>query len=152
MTGANDSASSEALKKCGTQLTETILKQDFHLNDKFCDASELEDAYNNIVSPNDVAEFLSVLIDMVNKCHNITDDDQLEETNFQSAKKKKVLSLYQNTFYMLNNGKKCTPLHILNSKVIYNTCKSKALISSLKLALQLAMMRFSNITLTWHHL
>jgi len=32
---------------------------------------------------------------------------------------------------MLNNGRKRTALHMLNSEVIYNTCRSKTLISCL---------------------
>ena len=41
-----------------------------------------------------------------------------------------VNSLFQIMFYTLNNEKKITPLHIINSEAIYDACKSSTLITS----------------------
>ena len=39
-------------------------------------------------------------------------------------------SLFQIMFYILYNGSKRTPLHIMNSEAIYDSCKSATLITS----------------------
>ena len=131
---SQDEMDSDALKSSGVLLRECILKQDFELNNKFCDASELEKAYKDIVIPKEVEYFFSALFDFDIK-RNDVDEDQLGDTdtdrNFRAAKLKKILSVYQIVFYILNNGRKRTPLHMLNSESIYNACRSKTLISSL---------------------
>ena len=60
----NENGNCDELKRCGAQLRDTMLKQDFHLNDKFCDANELERAYNDIVIPDDATNFFSSLFDL----------------------------------------------------------------------------------------
>ena len=121
----------DEMKRCGAQLRETILKQDFHLQDKFCDASELEQEYKEILIPNDVATFFSGLFGLENMQKSLTSDDQEEDSNAHSVLFKKILSLYQIIFYILHNGRKRTPLHMMNSEAIYNSCRSKTLLSSL---------------------
>ena len=51
--------------------------------------------------------------------------------DISDGKMRKILSVYQVMFYIVNNGRKRTPLHMLNSEAIYNACRSKTLISSL---------------------
>ena len=72
----------------------------------------------------------SSLFDLDYKCFNTVNEGQTEQTNYQSGMKKRVLALYQIIFYILNNGRKRTPLHMMNSEAIYNACRSKTLISS----------------------
>ena len=83
--------------------------------------------------PKLVADFFSALFDIDIKCNDIDSEDQLENTemNSETAKLKKILSVYQIIFYILNNGRKRTPLHMMNSESIYNACRSKTVISSL---------------------
>ena len=99
---------SDALKSCGAQLRRCILEKDLKLDNKFCDASELEKAYKDIVIPKLVADFFSALFDIDIKCNDIDSEDQLENTemNSETAKLKKILSVYQIIFYILNNGRK----------------------------------------------
>ena len=67
---------------------------------------------------------------MDNKCFDTVNEGQTEQTNYKSGMKKRVLTLYQIIFYILNNGRKRTPLHMMNSEAIYNACRSKTLIYS----------------------
>ena len=45
----------------------------------------------------------------------------------------KIKSLFQLIYYNIHNGKKKTPLHIMNSKAIYQKCKSRELLTSFNL-------------------
>ena len=120
----------ETIKKCGTMLRNCILNEDFELNDRFCDANELEKAYSDMIIPSDVADFFSALFDIdILHSDNIIDGEPeiYEESYTRSSKMKKVLSVYQVIFYIVNNSKKRTPLHILNSEAIYNVCRSQNL-------------------------
>lgn len=126
---------SDILKQCGLLLRKCFLKEDFELNDKFCDANELEKAYRDIAIPDEVAEVFSTLFDFDVKCnYNDPDNSQhknLDDCDISDGKMRKILSVYQVMFYIVNNGRKRTPLHMLNSEAIYNACRSKTLISSL---------------------
>ena len=52
---------SDILKQCGLLLRNCFLKEDFELNDKFCDANELEKAYRDIAIPDEVASVLNTV-------------------------------------------------------------------------------------------
>lgn len=47
----------ETVRKCGTMLRDCILSEDSEMNDRFCDANELEKAYSDIIIPSDIADF-----------------------------------------------------------------------------------------------
>lgn len=120
-------------RKCGAILRECFLRQDFDLNDKFCDASELESAYSNIVIPSEIGDFFSALfnVDFESSTCNNTNAECEDDTEQDSSKMRKLLSVYQIIFYILHNGKKRTPLHMMNSESIFSVSRSKTLISSL---------------------
>ena len=42
-----------------------------------------------------------------------------------------MVALYQILVFIIHNGRRRTPLHILNAEAIHNTCRSRTLISSL---------------------
>lgn len=72
------------------------------------------------------------LFDFDVKCnYNDPDNSQhknLDDCDISDGKMRKILSVYQVMFYIVNNGRKRTPLHMLNSEAIYNACRSKTLI------------------------
>ena len=41
-----------------------------------------------------------------------------------------MIALYQIMFYDVNNGKKKTPLHVLNAEMIHDACRSKTLVTN----------------------
>ena len=60
--------------------------------------------------------------------------DDISDTAFtsqQAAKAIKIKSLYQIMYYILHNGRKNTPLHIMTGHNVYDTCKSRELITTL---------------------
>ena len=96
--------------------------------------TELEDAHNAIVLPDQVGHFFSGLFDVDIDC----DDGEGTEANLedseidsQTSKHDKILSVFQVIFFILNHCRKRTPLHMLNSEAVYNACRSKLLVSSL---------------------
>ena len=58
-------------------------------------------------------------------------DDMEDSFTTPSSKQRKLLALFQILFFIVNKGRKRTPFHLMKSEAIYNTCKSKTLISSL---------------------
>ena len=70
---------SDMLKRCGSLLRNCFLKQDFELNDRFCDANDLEKAYRDIVIPDKVADVFSALFDFdVKSKYPTRSEDSLE--------------------------------------------------------------------------
>ena len=57
---------------------------------------------------------------------NVLDDDKNVSQTFDIYHK----SLFQLIYYNIHNGKKETPLHIMNSSAIYKKCKSRELLTS----------------------
>ena len=135
MSGGNDcDLNADVLKRCGRLLRQCIMKHDFGLDDKFCDSTDLEDAYNAIVLPDQVGQFFSGLVDVDIDCDNGEGGETILEDsdiNSETAKHDKILSVFQVIFFVLNNGRKRTPLHMLNSEAVYNACRSKLLVSCL---------------------
>lgn len=108
----------DPVKECASKLRDCLLEYDFGLEDRFCDATDLRAAWDNIDVPKPVLDFLKVLFN-VDSSHGCSD-----------AKLKQILSTFQFMFYNVHQGHKRTPLHVMNSVAIHDTCKSKTLISS----------------------
>ena len=87
------------------------------LQDRFCDATDLRVAWDNINVPKPVLDFLKVLF-------------KKDSSHSSDAKWKQILSTFQIMFYNVHQGHKCIPLHVMNSVAIHDTRKSKTLISS----------------------
>ena len=75
----------------------------------------------------------------VNSCNvqpdeeNCSDNDENEYSNETIKSPKKVLranSLFQTMFYIVNNGRKKTPLQVMQGHAIYEKSKSKELITA----------------------
>ena len=103
-----------------------LLQEDDMLKDKFCDANDLLDAWNSMRIPENVLEFLCVLLNVDDK--NFYRDDETD-SNVSEAKRRKIMAMYQIMFYIVNNGEKKTPLHVINAEMIHDTCRSKILIT-----------------------
>ena len=59
---------------------------------------------------------------------NVLDDDKNVSQTFDIPLK--IKSLFQLIYYSFHNGKKKTPLHIMNSSALYEKCKSRELLTS----------------------
>ena len=54
------------------------------------------------------------------------DDDNSDNNIFDRLKAMKIGSLFQAMFFILHNGRKRTPLHIMNAVEIYEKCQKKS--------------------------
>ena len=98
------------------------------LKDKFCDANDLSDAWDNMSIPEPILEFLCTLLNVDHK-HFYENEVDKAVSKISNIKRMKIMALYQVLFYDVNNGEKETPLHVMNAEMIHNTCRSKTLIT-----------------------
>ena len=106
-----------------------LLEQADPLKDKFCDASDLADAWDNMKIPEPILEFLCVLFNADQKHFYSKVECNATESKFSIRKRRKMMALYQIMFFDVNNGQKKTPLHVINAEMIHDTCRSKTLIT-----------------------
>ena len=123
----------------------------FNINNKFCDAEELAETWNNFNIPDEIIAFFSTLFnvnaaslkqnlplqqyeDDKNYFNEINENGDNDDTATGSCKNKilmnKIKSVIQIIFYVLNQGKQKTPFHIMNANAIYEKYKSRQLITS----------------------
>ena len=106
------------------------MEVDFGLNDRFCDAEELKHPWSTTRMPDELISFFSTLFNikkttLLTLYHNgdNSEDDSTEEQELKdeklSTKATKIGCLFQTIFYNLHNGRKKTPLHVMNSTEIY---------------------------------
>ena len=135
----------ETTKNVAEKLWKNFLEIDFDLNDKFCDGEDLLGSRNNLplsdpakLLPKYPKKYPSDYFTLVpNSSHsndeiksnnsdslipnddesNVLDDDKNVSQTFDIPLK--IKSLFQLIYYNIHNGKKKTPLHIMNSKAIY---------------------------------
>ena len=136
----------------GRLLRTRLQNTNFKLENKFCDQYDLCEAMFSTRMPETVLAFLCSLLNlkktdflfnenahMYEHSPDFSGSDSSDsETEFieqETSKKrlpKKVLrahSLFQTMHYIVNNGKKKTPLQIMNAHITYNKSKSKELIT-----------------------
>ena len=114
------------------------LEVDFALQDRFCDANDLKTAWHRFVIPEPLLTFFSYLFNFdaksfISSCQavGLGDDAELAsdvESGVSASRCRQILALFQIMYYNLHNGKRRTPLHILNSQAVYDTCKSATLL------------------------
>ena len=111
-----------------------LLTVDFDLNDKFCDAKDLEESWENTKIPEPLLQFFASFLNFDSKDfysrHEVDDNNDDEQPKVSDEKRRKANSLFQIMYFMLHNGCKRTPMHIMNSEAIYDACKSATLITS----------------------
>lgn len=128
--------SKDDMKDCGRTLRELCKVFDFGLSDEFSDATNLETAWNNIRIPLPALSFFGELLNfkpedfecLENECDLGDDADSLGQISH--SKRLKVLSLFQIICYMISNGTKKTPMHIMSGLAVHDACKSSILIES----------------------
>ncbi len=116
----------------------------------------MHDAWDSIEIPKDIKTFFSFLFgwnleengdqdDQDNRGESdVEDRDEIGDNDDAShsdelvcskistsiKKKQKALSLYQILYFLLHNGRRRTPLHMMGAEAIHSACKSKTLITS----------------------
>lgn len=137
----------DAVRNAGEILRKELLHVDFHLDDKFCDAKELQKSWENTEIPDVLLNFFSSLF-QISKSQMLQvetsptgivddeDNDGSDDTFNGTASKVKqhamqLSCLFQIIYYKLHNGSKKTPLHMMTGHSIYDRCKSKELITSM---------------------
>ena len=127
----NTIRSTDISRTAGLEIRKALMTLEFGLENKFCDAQELEYAWENTSIPDTVITFLAALfnikrISFLRGNHDHSNLDQLSEENVPI----KLMSVIQIMYYMIHHGQKMTPLHVMNSHTIYEACKSRDLITS----------------------
>ena len=143
--------STNVIKEAASSLRNVIMKQSFHIDDKYCDADELSESWQKTLFPDEVMTFFSSFFNIkksvLSRCLTTENfdpdietrdpdwaevDEYLTSLNKRSEKLKsiKLMSLYQMMYFILHNGKKDTPLHIMTAHSIWEKCKSKELITT----------------------
>ena len=117
---------------------------DFKLEGKFCDAEEMKSSWQNMQLPDCLLLFFSTLFNIPqstlmqsslktdttddgNTCIVEDDDTSIEEFVDKVNLKKlsrtrkviKVMSIFQTMYYVLHNGRKKTPLHVMSGHIRY---------------------------------
>lgn len=116
-------------------LKDSLGKEDFNLEDKFCDENELRQSWNNINIPEDLLKFFCRLFNILpsqfsNEALNDNTMNSFEE-GILSSKILKMKSLYQIIFFMIKKHHKRTSLHIITGLSIHSMTKNKSLINHL---------------------
>lgn len=101
------------------KLANEIKNYDFQLEDKYCDAHDLESSLSQF--DNSRPQFWDTFFKSL-----MPSSSMLPENT-----KKKCDTLFQIIYYIFHNGLKKTPLHVCTAQAIHETCKSKTLITSL---------------------
>ena len=106
------------------------------LTDRFSDAADLEESLNAISIPDPLLNFFAVLFNFEKNGFKASSDEKEGEydvpgsLDLSVSRRRKLQSLFQIMYFNVHNGRKRTPLHIMNSEAIYESCKSATLITS----------------------
>ena len=124
----------QTIRKC-------LLEADFDLEDKYCDAQELNHSWKDMVLPAVPGAFFSVLYNVnqtkllaetISNCDDSTEkESEVNDSVTEDRKITKLKALYQIMYYNVHNGRRRTPLHLIAAHNIYDKCKSQKLITSL---------------------
>lgn len=117
--------SSDSIKNSAQIIRDCLLKVEFNLNDSFCDAVDLQTAWDTKI-PEPFLLFLGTLFNID------VEDTRLQYNNVEemSSIYTKFHAIFQILVYNLNKGKMRTPMHLANAQAIHETCKSATLIKS----------------------
>ena len=124
----------DAINACAKILRSSLLNVDFGLQDKFCDAHDLESAWNGTEVPEDLLRFFGALFNFSHTDFNHpgsqTQSNDHDTEKISLSRRRKMVALFQTFYYVIHNGHKRTPMHIMNAQAIHETCKSSTLIQS----------------------
>ena len=121
----------DPIRMCADMIRSSLLEVDFNLDDSFCDASDLEDSWNEMVMPDPVARFFSSLFKVDYDVLKLKASEmQSHDQHISKTRIRQILALFQIMYYDLHNGRKKTPMHVMNSEIIHDTCKSSTLVTA----------------------
>ena len=135
----------DVARTAGTEIRKVLLETDFELDDKFCDAQELQKSWTQMVIPDILVTFFASLFNVSKTkilkdeikpqdfdCLSDNDEDEEDDTEEVASSKlmMKINSLFQIMFYQVTDGKHKTPLQIMNAHGIYERCRSRELITA----------------------
>lgn len=124
------SYNNNAVVECAEILKNSIKETDFKLEDSFCDAHDLTEAWKNLKIPQPFLEFLSKFFEVdQNEIVSQQIDSSFSKRGYIKAIKLK--SLFQIMYFIKNNGHKKTPFHVFLSTFIYHTTRSKQTLNEL---------------------
>lgn len=137
--------STDAINECASAMREALLGYSFDLQDKFCDAADLEESWDTMDIPDVVLTFLCSLfnynkteikhsLETEASCPWVSNEESEEDNNLGSAelsRVRKIKSVMQILFFIINNGRQRTPLHLMCSQRIHALCKSKTFTTEL---------------------
>lgn len=116
----------EPLQECAEAIRNELLAYDFALDDTFCDSKDLEESWNKTEIPPSTQKFLSILLNCCEK-----QDHASDHTSSSPSKLRRLMSIFQIMFFIVHNGHRKTPLHMMNGEAIHSVCKSATVIRSL---------------------
>ena len=134
----------DCIKAAGKHNGNVLLYVDFGLEDRFCDAQKLRESWSNTQIPDVLLAFFTslfninrtILMKEIFKEGNTTpfDKEEGDYSENSSDQHKRVNlrmnSLFQILYNQVFQGRKNTPLHILNAHVVYEHCQSRELITA----------------------
>ena len=119
---------SNPVRETAFSTRERLMKEPGPLEDRFCDANDLSDAWYNMKIPEPILEFLCVLFHVEHK-HFYNYDDEANP-KITSEKRRKIMVFFQILFYDVNNGEKKMPLQMLVAEMICDACRSKTVVTA----------------------
>lgn len=133
----------DPIRQCAEMIRQSLLEVDFDLQDRFCDAGDLKRSMKSTEIPDPLLKFLGYLfhfdVSTFNACSMNEEllavrEDEIVSTDdtpgISVSRVRQMQGLFQIMYYDLFRGRKKTPLHIMNSQAIYDSCKSASLITS----------------------
>ena len=136
----------DAIKQCALELSQYLKDFSFGLEDRFCDDQDLKQGLSSMKIPEPWLNFFGYLFqfnpntyqnaaDQVQhnkerseELHDMNDDDydievektQTEESTLSVSRCRKIQSLFQVMFYIKHNGRKKTPMHVMNAESVHS--------------------------------
>lgn len=136
----------DAIKQCALELSQYLKDFSFGHEDRFCDDQDLKQGLSSMKIPEPWLNFFGYLFqfnpntyqnaaDQVQhnkerseELHDMNDDDydievektQTEESTLSVSRCRKIQSLFQVMFYIKHNGRKKTPMHVMNPESVHS--------------------------------
>ena len=140
------------IKTAAATIRQSLLDLDFGLDDKFCDAEELKEAWRKEVMPDVLLTFFSTLLNLrlrnllqgidEGSCANMDDENGSDDTDqtdmderiesfFENQHFTKIHAMFQILFYFVHRGQKKTLPAVITGHTVYDKCRSRELITAL---------------------
>lgn len=121
--------STSKIKSCAKELRKTMKNVDFGLENRFCDANDLKEFWDNFKMPQQFVEFFSQFFNIHESRFNF-EKDSVEQDKFDT-KVLKITCSFQSMYFIMHDGRKRTPLHIATGMSVHHVSRSRATIMNL---------------------